>query len=234
MDKKQTQLEIKTDQSAIQATPADLLQMAVSKDLDVEKLEKLMQLQQRYDAEKARKAFLTALTNFQYECPTIKKVRKVSFGTTKYSFAALNDITAQIKDLMKTNGLSYRWELKDNGDKIECYCIISHIDGHSEKTMASAEKDASGGKNTIQQRGSTITYLQRYSLISALGISTADTDTDGIAPKKKELMSPQHPKWLSAIKALAAGQVTIQQIKTQYELTSENEALIKRGVENEQ
>lgn len=227
MEKKQTQLEMM--EQSVQATPADLLQMAVSKNLDVEKLEKLMQLQQRYEAEKARKAFLRAVTNFQYECPSIKKVRKVSFGTTKYSFAALNDITVQIRDLMKANGLSYRWELNDNGTNIECYCIISHIDGHSERTMASAGKDASGGKNEIQQRGSTITYLQRYSLISALGISTADTDTDGIAPKAKEQMTPMHPKWNGAKQALETGQVTITQIKTQYELTTENETLLKGG-----
>ncbi len=43
----------------------------------------------------------------------------------------------------------------------------------------SAGKDASGSKNDIQQKGSTQTYLQRYTLIGALGLSTADEDVDG-------------------------------------------------------
>ena len=43
----------------------------------------------------------------------------------------------------------------------------------------SAGKDDSGQKNQIQQTASTHTYLQRYTLIGALGLSSADEDIDG-------------------------------------------------------
>lgn len=161
------------------ATPAALLTLAVQQNLDIEKLEKLMGLQERYQANQARMAFLESLSNFQNECPVLEKKKKVAFGNTKYSYAPLGEIAITIKETMHGCGLSHRWEMEDATDKIVCTCIISHIDGHSEKTSMSAAKDASGGKNEIQQRGSTITYLQRYTLIAALGISTADEDVDG-------------------------------------------------------
>jgi len=62
----------------------------------------------------------------------------------------------------------------------------------------SAKKDSSGNKNEIQARGSAITYLQRYTLIAALGISTADEDNDGqtVQPQSEPIKpSPkQEPK----------------------------------------
>lgn len=64
-------------------------------------------------------------------------------------------------------------------------CIISHVDGHDESTTMSAEADTSGNKNAIQSRGSSVTYLQRYTLIGALGISTADEDVDGQGTKEE-------------------------------------------------
>jgi hypothetical protein len=38
-------------------------------------------------------------------------------------------------------------------------------------------------KNPIQARGSAIDYMKRYTLIGALGITTADTDIDGRLPE---------------------------------------------------
>lgn len=160
-------------------TPAVLLQLAVQQNLDIEKLEKLMQLQERWQANLSRKDFLSAVSKFQFSCPPLEKTKKVAFGQTKYSYAPLGEIAATIKKPMNDNGLSHRWEIEDVTDKIVCTCIISHINGHSEKTTMSAAKDSSGSKNEIQQRGSSITYLQRYTLIAALGISTADEDVDG-------------------------------------------------------
>jgi hypothetical protein len=39
--------------------------------------------------------------------------------------------------------------------------------------------DATGNKNPVQQIGSTVTYLQRYTLLAATGLATSDSDDDG-------------------------------------------------------
>lgn len=193
-----------SDISSIEPNPSALLQLAVQQNLDIDKLEKLMQLQERWQAQQARKNFLSEISHFQANCPTLEKTKKVDFANksgfrTKYSYASLGDIVEQIKKPLSGAGLSFRWEIKDIDNKIEVTCIVSHLTGHSERTTMSATKDESGGKNEIQQRGSSITYLQRYTLIAALGISTADEDIDGLkedAPPKTQQQTapPVQPK----------------------------------------
>lgn len=183
----ETQLQ-NVDRHEIQATtPDQLLALAVDKDLDIDKLEKLMLMKERWDAAQAKKAFLNALTNFQEQCPDLRKTKRVEFdtraGKAEYNFAPLGDIDRQIKKLMKDNGLSKQWRIKDEGTKIKVACIISHVDGHSESTEMEAESDMSGSKNAIQGKGSAIKYMQRYTLEGALGLTTADQDIDGRMPE---------------------------------------------------
>lgn len=55
----------------------------------------------------------------------------------------------------------------------------------------SASADTSGSKNSIQAIGSTITYLQRYTLFSILGLASTDDDdgnmTGGAAIDENQL-----------------------------------------------
>jgi len=164
-------------------TPDQLLALAVDKDLDIDKLAKLMELQKDYNAGLARKEFFNSLTIFQANVPEIRKTKHVSFGETNYHYAPLADIVRQIKETCKRCELAYRWEIDDTGEQIKVTCIVTHSSGHSEKTTMTASPDASGKKNQIQARGSAIEYMKRYTLIGALGLSTADTDIDGRLPE---------------------------------------------------
>ncbi len=168
------------------ATPTNLIEQAIEKGLGVAELEKLVALQERWEERQARKAFFDSFTNFQCECPDLRKTKSVSFkddGKIQYKYAPLADITRQIGQLLKTHGLSYRWEISDTEKEIRVSCLITHIDGHTETTTMMANPDTSGAKNQIQARGSAIEYLKRYTLIGALGLSTADTDVDGRMPE---------------------------------------------------
>lgn len=164
-------------------TPDQLLALAVNNNLDIDKLERLLAMKERWDAAQAKKAFFTALAEFQMECPEIRKTKEVSFGQTKYFFAPLGDIDRQIKKPLKDHGLTKRWEVDDKTEDIEVVCLITHEDGHSERTSMRAKADTSGSKNPIQARGSAIEYMKRYTLIGALGITTADSDIDGRLPE---------------------------------------------------
>jgi hypothetical protein len=163
--------------------PAQLLTLAVDKDLDISKLERLMELQKSWQADQARKAFFSALAKFQSEVPEIRKSKAVAFNEVKYNYAPLADVVRQIKDTCRDCGLSYRWEIKDTKEEIAVTCLVTHTDGHTEQTTMTATPDDSGKKNKIQQRGSSIEYLKRYTLIGALGLSTTDSDIDGIMPE---------------------------------------------------
>ena len=155
-------------------SPNQLIAMAVESGADVDKLEKLMELQERWDAKEAKKAFVEAMSRFQSTVPTLKKTKEGH----NYSYAPLGDIAEQIRQPLKECGLSYRFEM-DHSSGVAVTCVVTHIDGHSEKSFMNAAPDTSGSKNAIQAIGSTVTYLQRYTLIGALGLTTADQDIDG-------------------------------------------------------
>jgi hypothetical protein len=171
--------------------PIALINMAMEKGLDIEKLSKLFDLQERWEKRESEKAFYDAFANFQRKCPKIKKLKNVKYqlkegGYVNYNYAPLSEIVEQIKEPLATNGLSYRFEFVEVDKLITCTCIVSHSGGYFRETKMSGFKDDSGKKNLIQQAASTHTYLQRYTLIGALGISSAEDDIDGRQKITKE------------------------------------------------
>jgi hypothetical protein len=167
----------------------EMIADAVNGGASIEALERLMNMKREYDKEIARQAFQAALAEFQDECPDIRKTKKVEFTSTKtnmttsYHYAPLPDIDRQIKPLMKKHGFTKRWEYKSNGPKIKVTCILTHTGGHSEQTEMEGDADMSGAKNAIQGQGSAITFMKRYTLEGALGLTTADQDIDGRLPE---------------------------------------------------
>lgn len=159
-----------------------LMEIALTSDAGIDKLEKLMILQERYEANLARKAFSQALANFQSECPTIICKKQGH----NYKYAPMGDVVEQTKVLIAKNGLSYRFEQKTEGSLIIICCVVGHVDGHSERLQLQADPDTSGSKNSVQAIGSTITYLKRYSFLGSFGIATADEDIDARLPPKPE------------------------------------------------
>ncbi|MBE9515980.1 MAG: ERF family protein [Proteobacteria bacterium] len=183
----------KTENQVI-TTPADLLKMAVGQNADLDKMEKLMALQERWEANEAKKAFNQAMSEFNAECPDIEKTRKAH--NSKY--AGLAETLAQVRPVMQKHGLSHSWKT-DQGETemIAVTCCITHVQGHTECTKMSAPSDTSGSKNSIQAIASTVTYLERYTLFAILGLASKDQDTDGGKPK--ELISEEQAADLTSM-----------------------------------
>lgn len=166
------------------ATPASLLAIAVQRGADMATLERLITLQERVEANEARKAYVAAMSAFKSNPPTITKNKRVHFtstkGTTDYMHATLDNVSDAIGSAMAKHGLSHRWNVEQlDGGQIRVTCVIEHALGHSESVSLSAGPDQTGNKNNIQAVGSTVTYLQRYTLLSAAGMATGEDDTDG-------------------------------------------------------
>lgn len=162
-------------------TPMDMLHKAVSAGADIEVLEKLMALQERWENNQARKAFDEAMAAAKAEIPTIIKNKVVDFtsakGRTNYRHEDLGEIARTVDPILAKHGLSYRFKTTSNvNEPVTVTCIVSHRGGYSEENTLSAGRDESGNKNSIQAVGSTITYLQRYTLKAALGLAASNDD----------------------------------------------------------
>ena len=159
-------------------SPATLLQMAVEQNADLDKLEKLMDLQERWESKEAKKAFNDALAVFQSKLTSIAKTK----DGHNCKYADMDDITKAIRPILEITGLSYRFEQAQDNQTVTVTCIAKHSGGHEERNTMTAPNDSSGGKNAIQAIASTLTYMRRYTLTGAFGISTGGEDDDGGKP----------------------------------------------------
>lgn len=169
--------EVSTEVQA--ATPMMLVQMAVQQGADIDKLQKLMELQERWEANQARKAFVLAMAEFKKDPPTIIKDKAVAFGNTAYKHAELDQVCGVIGKALSKVGISHTWEVSQSEKNIRVTCVLTHSAGHSQSVSLESQADQSGGKNSIQAIASAVTYLERYTLLAATGVATGEGDTDG-------------------------------------------------------
>lgn len=152
-------------------TPMEMLDRAISQGATVEVLEKLMALQERWEANQSRKDFDAAVAAAKAEIPPIVRNRE---GHNSKRYVDFGAIAKVVDPILAKHGLSYRFRTTQT-DRVNVTCILfGH--GHSEESSLSGPPDKTGNKNDIQAIGSTLTYLQRYSLVQALGLAAADDD----------------------------------------------------------
>lgn len=161
----------------------DILMRAIELNVDLDAFEKLVNLVEKVQIDKAKREFYEAFAKFQSQVPPILKTSEVNMGAGRphYNYASLYDIISKIQKPLGDNHLSYRWDVKNDDVMIEVTCILSHSGGYELQTSIQAGKDATPGKSNVQAIASTITYLKRYTLVSLLGIGTADPDDDAQA-----------------------------------------------------
>ena len=169
---------------------------------DLDKVEKMMELQERHEANDARKAYVAAMAAFKADPPKIDKDASVKYGQTAYKHATLGNVADKINKGLSKQGLSAAWQTEQKEKAIVVTCKITHILGHSESTTLEAGADTSGAKNSIQAIGSTITYLQRYTLLSLAGLATEEMDDDGAGTEAEYITADQMAtinEWIEAI-----------------------------------
>lgn len=189
--KKMSSSELQKKEEFVQGnSPAEMIRMAVSGGADLEKLEKLLSLQERWEANEAKKAYHQAMSEFKANPPKIEKDKTVKYKDVRYNHASLANVVEKITKELSKYGLSASWSTQQNG-QIMVTCRITHVMGHSEETTLSAPSDTTGSKNAIQAIGSTITYLERYTLLAALGLATFDQDDDGQGSQDITLINDQ-------------------------------------------
>lgn len=161
-------------------TPAAMIALAVQQGTDLTQLERLLDLQIRYEANEAKKAYTQAMADFKADPPDIYKDKLNKQYNSKYSSidALVNPTIPQLSKY----GLSHRWDYPQGQDgKVTVSCILTHSMGHSEIVTMTGPVDVSGSKNPIQQIKSTMTYLKiaTFEAVTGLVSREANQDDDG-------------------------------------------------------
>lgn len=179
---------MKTDVAKVEQTdlaPVNaLMEMAMSKDVDVEKLERLIALQERGMERDAKMSFIRAMTEFHSQVGPMKKTRGVWFderagAKAAYYYAELSEIEKVVRPLLAELGMFYSWDGVYADGVYTSICRLQHADGHSVTGSFAAPVEKQAKMNKVQSTSSTETYCRRKSLIAVCGLSTAEDDNDG-------------------------------------------------------
>ena len=184
-----------------------LVEMAIQSGADIERLDKLLDLKERYDREEARKQFTAALADFKSEDVQIVKDKGVGYTNkdgsfTGYKHATLGNVVGTAVPHMSKHGLSHRWNVVQTQGSITVTCILTHKGGHSEEVSMFAAPDDTGKKNSIQQVASTVTYLERYTFLSITGLAVEDQmddDGKGAEPEVIDLITEDQANEIDAM-----------------------------------
>ena len=155
--------------------PAELIMAAVKADTDLDKLEKLLELQMKWEGNEARKSYFKAIASFKEEAPKVTKDKQNKQYNSMYT--TLGNLINTVNPILSKHGLSASWDIEQNG-VIKVICKLTHELGHSEIASMQADSDKSGAKSPIQQIKSTITYLKAVTFESICGLASSDANYD--------------------------------------------------------
>jgi hypothetical protein len=158
--------------------------LAVNPDIDVEKFDRMLTMQERILDRQAEMDFNVAMAKLRKELPPIFKNKKNI--QTNSTYADLDAIKKVADPLLTKYGFYDRYEdVYPDERTVETTCEIVHESGHSKRNSVRFTLDDAGIKGSINKTpthatASSMTYGQRLSLCRALGIRLS-TDDDGNA-----------------------------------------------------
>ncbi len=165
------------------SSPAAMMTAAISQGMNLDKLEKMLELQERWEANEAKKAFFKAVAAFKENPPEVLKDKEnsqFSKGDKKAMYVSLGNLLKTVNPVLGENGLSVSFEISQPDKMIQVSCRLNHRMGHSEIVTMEAPPDDSGGnaKNPIQKIKSTVTYLRAATFEAVTGLAATDSNLD--------------------------------------------------------
>ncbi len=174
-------------QSQSTALIAVIERAARDPNIDIDKIERLLAMQEKIFARNAEMDFNAAMSDCQGEMPRIAP--KSSNEQTNSLYAALDEIDVIARPIYTRHGFALSFGTADC--PIEGWyrqtCKVSHRGGHSEMRQADLPADMVGikgnpNKTGVQGFGSTMTYGQRYITKLVFNIVIGGEDNDGNGP----------------------------------------------------
>lgn len=153
---------------------------AVNPDVDIDKMERLLQMQERILDREAKSEYTRALAKMQPELPVIEERGEIKIGQgAAQKYARWEDINQAIIPILSQRGFALSFRCGTTENQITVTGILSHEGGHSEETTLALPLDNSGSKNSVQAVGSSTSYGKRYTAILLLNLTSGGEDDDG-------------------------------------------------------
>lgn len=154
---------------------------AADPNVDIDKMERLLEMQERVIARNARTAYFAALAEMQPNLPVVEEHGGIKdrHGNVQSTYALWEDVNEAIRPILVQYGFALTFKVRRAEGEIITTGILSHKEGHSEETELSLPTDTSGSKNAVQAVGSSTSYGKRYTAFALLNITSKGEDDDG-------------------------------------------------------
>lgn len=168
---------------------------ALNPEVDIDKLERLLQMQERVLDRQALRAYSAAMADMQTELPSIDERGKTNTGR----YATLEDIVDTVRPIIKKHGFAISFRIQTQERSIQVTGVLMHKDGHREETSMLLPADTSGSKNAVQAFGSSTSYGKRYVLCALLNITTRGQDDDAHTTAPVKLVTPSQAEQIKQL-----------------------------------
>jgi len=161
--------------------------------VDIERMERLLQMHERLSAKQAETAYAEALARLQPKLPIIRErgAIKNNSGNVQSRYALWEDIVGIITPILATEGFSLSFRIGHPDSKIEVTGVLTHERGHSERTSIVLPADTSGSKNAVQAVASSVSYGKRYTAGALLNLRTGELDDDAQSATSEKVSKEQ-------------------------------------------
>lgn len=154
--------------------------------VDIDKMERLLQMQERVEARQAEVAFAEAFAALQPELPIITMNGQIVHNNKVISeFSDWPNINKVVTPILAARGFSLSFKPAESGNKTGITAILRHRMGHQDTATLELPTDTSGAKNAVQAVGSSLTYGKRYTGVLILNLTIEGEDDDGSAAAPK-------------------------------------------------
>ena len=143
--------------------------------IDVEKMERLLAMQERVLADDRRTQFFASLARLTEKLPEINKGGESHHGR----YARLEDIDRAIRPLIAAEGFALSFDSGQVDGGVLVTCRLSHSGGHEESKRIHLPVDKSGSKNGAQAVISTVSYGRRTLTKMFFNLIEVGEDDDG-------------------------------------------------------
>jgi hypothetical protein len=157
--------------------------------------------------------------------PQIKNLFKgaESFGKKKY--VPLEDVTAHLRDVLPSKGLSYiQLPESENSEGLTLSTRVIHTSGEWIEAAVQIPVTELQQANASQKLGASITYFRRYALCAAFGIA-GDLDTDATPTQRKATLDQS--RFIKALQTIKDGKYTAEKLRATYQLNDEQEGQLE-------
>ncbi|MDB6101207.1 MAG: hypothetical protein JWO52_1206 [Gammaproteobacteria bacterium] len=169
--------------------------------IDIDKMERLLAMQERIVARQAQAAYADALARLQPTLPIIGERGSIknNSGAVQSKYALWEDIVGIITPLLAAQGFSLSFRTANKDSKIQVTGVLAHREGHSEQTTLDLPADTSGSKNAVQAVASSVSYGKRYTAGALLNLRTGELDDDGRTAGQKPTLSDEQIANITAL-----------------------------------